>query len=64
VVVVCGFFAGFHTRSMWPAAVVLVAVAASVVVVASVWPSSTSAVGVFSVVFVAAGMVPWFFGRF
>ncbi|MGA6209286.1 sensor histidine kinase [Nocardia testacea] len=64
MVAVCGFFAGFHARSMWPAAVVLVAVAASVVVVASVWPSSTSTVGVFSVVFVAGGMVSWFFGRF
>ncbi|MEV3963338.1 histidine kinase [Nocardia sp. NPDC050193] len=64
VVVVCGFLAGLHARSMWPSALVLVAVAASVVVVASVWPSSTSAAGVFSVVFVAGGMVSWFFGRF
>ncbi len=61
--VVCGFFAGVHARSVWPATAVWVAVAASVVVVASVWPTSTSTVGVFSVVFVAGGMVPWFFGR-
>ncbi len=63
VVVVCGLFAGSRARSVRPAAVVLVAVAASVVGVVSVWPSSTSAAGVFSAVFVAAGMVPWFFGR-
>ncbi|MEV0107899.1 histidine kinase [Nocardia sp. NPDC050799] len=64
LVVVCGFIAGFRARSISPAAVVSVAVAASVVVVVSVWPSSTSAAAVFSVVFVAAGMVPWFLGRF
>ncbi len=63
VVVVCGFLAGFRARSALPAAVLSIAVAAVAVIVAFVRPSATASVGVFSVVLVGAGMLPWFTGR-